>query len=227
MFKGSSAAMLKATNWKSHMGDLFAAANVPHVPHVLLRRAEDLADASALAALKSLGFPLFMKIDDGTNSQGLSIDTSIARSHEALMRNARAFLADGGRPIVVQRMLSGREFTIAVSKGRAYTPVERIFGEGELFSGPGGTQAERVLCARTEAPLIAECQRVALQAFDAVGGDGYGRVDLRVDDASSAVLALEVNVNCSFAPNSYFEQSVMASGSSRAIICTQLINEVM
>jgi D-alanine-D-alanine ligase len=48
--------------------------------------------------------------------------------------------------------------------------------------------------------LTAECQRIALAAWKAVGGAGYGRVDMRID-AQGQPWILEVNANPDISPD--------------------------
>lgn len=46
-------------------------------------------------------------------------------------------------------------------------------------------------------PALAEqIQALSWAAYAAVGGQGYGRVDLRMDDATGALHVLEVNAQC-------------------------------
>ena len=45
----------------------------------------------------------------------------------------------------------------------------------------------------------AEVRRISWEAYKAVGGDGYGRVDLRMDNATKQVYVLEVNAQCEIA----------------------------
>lgn len=67
---------------------------------------------------------------------------------------------------------------MAVTNQGAYWPVERIFGEGQLVSLPGGTPTEVAIDA-SETSRISKCQDLAYRAFKAVGGSCYGRVDMR------------------------------------------------
>src|SRR5262249_32617989 len=49
--------------------------------------------------------------------------------------------------------------------------------------------------AAVAGPLEARLERLCVEAFHAVGGDSYSRIDLRMDDAGNAFV-LEVNANC-------------------------------
>ncbi len=158
-------------------------------------------------------------------------------SVEELREKTSQMIQDYG-PVTIQRFLGGRgnnhhwspiqisvEFTVAVTEGRAYVPVERIFDEGQLVSGSNGTRAERVMDPSEE--FVEDIQRVAVAAFEAVGGHSYARVDIRQDPETMAVYVLEVNNGCSIRPNSYFEMSVESAGSSiRRIVRNILRNAV-
>ena len=119
------------------------------------------------------------------------------------------------------------EFTIAVNNERAFYPVERVFCKGQLVSQPGGTLTEKLIDP-TETECIEKCQEAAWAAFKAVGGNekGYGRVDLRQDPESGDIFVLEVNNTCSLAPNSYFQLSVEAVGSSKKKILRDILKAV-
>jgi D-alanine-D-alanine ligase len=59
--------------------------------------------------------------------------------------------------------------------------------------------------------LAAEVRRVALAAWKLVGGEGYGRVDMRIDAAGQPWI-LEVNANPDIAPDAGFARMASVAG---------------
>jgi D-alanine-D-alanine ligase len=76
--------------------------------------------------------------------------------------------------------------------------------------------------AELDAPLADEIRAIALAAWRAVGGEGYGRVDLRVDVSGKPWL-LEVNANPDIAPDAGLARMARAAG----LDYTALIGKVM
>ena len=86
---------------------------------------------------------------------------------------------------------------------RFYQPVERVFRSDlpelerfcsfdrawDIFEG----QSQFYWWRATEPGLTERLRRVAWEAYAAVSGTGYGRVDLRLDDRTGELFVLEVN----------------------------------
>jgi glutathione synthase/RimK-type ligase-like ATP-grasp enzyme len=53
--------------------------------------------------------------------------------------------------------------------------------------------------------MQADLQKIAERAYLALGGNGYGRVDMRTDESDNQTMVLEVNANCgvSFNPQEF------------------------
>ncbi len=158
-----------------------------------------------------LGTPLFLKPSVSAAGWGLSLrsvvldDGAVEACRDELTRGAMAeYFANDA--LFVERFLEGPEFTVFVG-GYADHPesvwtlpaVERVFD-------PSIPQRERILCnERLGRPFyeyrgcptaLAEPLRdLAVRAYCAVEGSGYGRVDIRADSASGELFVLEVNAN--------------------------------
>jgi D-alanine-D-alanine ligase len=74
--------------------------------------------------------------------------------------------------------------------------------------------------------LTAEISRIALDAWRVVGGQGYGRVDMRIDDAMRPWI-LEVNANPDFAPTAGLARMARTAGIDYAsmvrVVCDQAL----
>ncbi|KAJ3359998.1 hypothetical protein GGF32_008796 [Allomyces javanicus] len=217
---GHVPAFCERTLHKSRMHDQFVRSQIPHADTLIVPTLDALngtatRDSVGRILADAPGTRLFIKVDNGFNSCGLT-SGCVVDSYDALVAAASPLVAAHGA-VVVQRYLAGREFTVAVCDTpngvRAFHAVERVFLPGQLFSPPDGTAAEKVVQGEPE--LVEACRKAARDAYVAVGGCAWGRVDVRCDDAGR-VYVLEVNNTASFAPDSYFAISTRAEGVDRA-----------
>ena len=148
---------------------------------------------------------------------------SVARDESELGNRLVESLALGGatRGTLIELFIDGREFTVLVvcqalnACGlEAYPAVEMCYQpatpaeERILFHGHRDTSSPHAPvrshgqtnphCVYNIAPpeLQERLRDTAARAFTAVGGIGYGRVDMRMDSAGR-IYVLEVNANCS------------------------------
>ncbi|CAN5219899.1 hypothetical protein BH09BAC3_BH09BAC3_26550 [soil metagenome] len=121
--------------------------------------------------------------------------------------------------IFVEEFISGREFTTLIvgsstepDKIHVYPPVERVFHSSlpakeqflsfdrlwETYDNETQLPDKGVLYDyfEPEAELIPELKQISLQAFQSVGGMGYGRLDIRMDRQTGKMYVLEVNAQC-------------------------------
>ncbi|KAJ1505516.1 hypothetical protein HMI56_001089 [Coelomomyces lativittatus] len=201
------------------MNDLFLKKNVPHCPNLRVEHIDESNYDSLLKSLRQIKAPLFVKVDDGMDSEGLFQDC-VAQTPEMALVTAKKLIHEFG-PVNIQSYLPGREFTVALTPKGPLHPVERIFQKDELFSPKNGTASEKPLGVE-ETQLIETCKEVAWKAYQAVEGSCYGRADLRCD-SENRVFALEVNTTCGFGPNSYFAISCRAANSSREKVVADII----
>ncbi|MEI8354071.1 MAG: D-alanine--D-alanine ligase, partial [Lentisphaerota bacterium] len=159
------------------------------------------AEAADLADLR-FGAPYFIKpVAEGTG-KGCTAK-SVVRTREGLQEACEALVARFGQPALIEPLLLGREFTTGITgtgrMARAIGTMEVILlenAEKGIYSYANKDHYEdRVvyrLCATTVDPIAAAAERVALDAWRALGCCDGGRVDIRCDAAESPQF-LEVN----------------------------------
>ena len=141
------------------------------------------------ATAEAFGYPVFVKPSSDGSSVGIS-KVRDAAEVDAAWHSARA----GAGVVMVERCVVGGELTCSILDGVAL-PVIRIEPDGEFydFNAKYVSNATRYHCPAGLAPADEQrLQTLALAAFDAVGGEGFGRVDFLMGDDLQPSL-LEVN----------------------------------
>jgi D-alanine-D-alanine ligase len=218
-YTGSSAPFYRLTTSKVPMKAAFDVAGVPTATwHAMLP-----TDAPH-EVLARTGTPAIVKPAVSAGSMGVST-SSVVHTPSALAAQAASLhagyhgwdLLSGG--VLVERYIAGREFTVLlVGDARdaerllVYTPTERVFHESlppterflsydrlwEVYEQetamPNGEHFWEY--APVAGEFADDLVRVSLAAYEAVHGQGYGRVDIRQCAESGALFVLEVNAQC-------------------------------
>ncbi len=165
---------------------------------VFVRRGDD-----PLAAAARLRLPLFVKPAHGYSSVGVTPRSRV--DDLAALPERVAAVADAFGEALVEEFVAGREFTVLVAEPgegegepRVYPPLEVLFPPGETFKHFDlkwrGYDTMRPALV-TDPALAARLQDASRLLVIALGGDGYGRCDLRLADDGEVVM-LEINPNC-------------------------------
>ena len=146
--------------------------------------------------------------------EGSSIGMARASSDEELQQ---AFnLAQGhDSEILVERWITGQEFTCAILDGRAL-PVIRLRTPNKFYDYEAKYQAKTtqylIPCGLTQ-EQESQLQNLCLRAFDTVGCSGWGRVDAMMDEQGRFWL-LEVNTIPGMTDHSLVPMAAKAVGMS-------------
>jgi D-alanine-D-alanine ligase len=155
-----------------------------------------------LAAVKSvnLPYPLFAKpIAEGTG-KGISANSKIENQAQ-LQKVCRQLLKEHKQPVLVERFLPGREFTVGVlGTGRKATAlatmeIELLPGaDSEVYSYHNKENCEELVKYKLlpSGRLRREVESLAVRAWRALGCRDGGRIDVRLDDQGQ-VSFIEVN----------------------------------
>lgn len=165
--------------------------------------------ASELTALKlrNVPFPCFVKPARVDGSIGVDAD-SVCVDAAALHARVTRLASHLPGPFLVEEYLPGKEVNVSLfpepSTGHV-VPTEIDFSalaEGlprfvtydSKWNPESPEYVTKSVPAVLEAPLRAEVERVARSAFLALGGSGYGRVDMRLD-VHGQPCVIDVNPN--------------------------------
>jgi D-alanine-D-alanine ligase len=204
-YTGNSPAPLILAQAKDEAKRRLAACGVPFPRGV----AVDDPDELRPEILADLAFPLFVK--PARTDASIGIDQESVVRDAAALRERLQYLRTRVRcPLLVEEFLPGREINVAIfpePHNGVYAPTEIDFSgyppdlvpivtynckwrpdspEYNAFSKPAA--------GRLPPALLDEALRLARAAFLAIGGDGYGRVDMRLD-AQSRPKVIDINPN--------------------------------
>ncbi len=201
---GAPALALGLSHYKFTIASLLAGAGVPIPPNTVL-----LETVGAVNQHK-WRFPLIVQPSQEHAGLGLGRD-SIVSSKKALRQKVRDVLKEFRQPALVQHFLPGREFNVGILGGRKmrvlplaevnYTQLPSdippiMSYAAKWMEDSVEYQNTSILCpAQVEPELARRIEKVALNAFRAVGGWGYGRVDVRLDENGDPCV-LDINCNC-------------------------------
>jgi D-alanine-D-alanine ligase len=166
------------------------------------------ADSHFAAIEARLGLPLFVK----PANEGSSIGISKVKTSGGL-RPAYALAAEADPLVIAERYMGGGEYTVGIL-GDTALPAIRIVPANEFYDYEAKYLRDdtQYLCpcglsADQEAQIRAE----ALQAFRAIGGRGWGRVDFLMDEAGRHYF-LEVNTSPGMTDHSLVPMAAKAAG---------------
>lgn len=223
-YTGADAAFYDGTTSKIDMKRAFDAAQVPTAAWEIVPR-DGKGAAQIFARLGGGPLILKPAVSAGSMGVTTkSVVRTPAEIREQMQRLRLGYhgwdLTTGG--VIAERFVTGREFTTFIvgnhdcaSRRLVYPPVERRFnqrlpmeerflsfdrlwGMYETEEPVGGYERDEDLWRYAPVPRseIARIREVSWAAYAAVGGRGYGRVDLRQDAATGELAVLEVNAQC-------------------------------
>jgi D-alanine-D-alanine ligase len=147
-----------------------------------------------------LPFPLFAKpVAEGTG-KGVSGDSKINNAAD-LQAVCRQLLKEYRQPVLVERFLPGREFTVGIiGTGRRASAIGTLEigllpgADADVYSYRNKEHCEELVEYRLleEEKLCGRIETLALRAWRALGCRDAGRIDVRLDDAGLANF-IEVN----------------------------------
>ena len=206
-------------------------ANVPVVPWVAVTRADLARDRDLWERrIRALDLPVFVKPNEAGSSVGV---TKVSRWEDLDAALDTAFAEDG--LVLVEKAVVGRELECGVLPGRDGGPV-RVSVAGEIvvtgrefydfeakyLNAPG---VDLVCPAELGDGELAEMQRIAAQAFEALGGQGLARVDFFY--TGTEFFVNEVNTMPGFTPISMFPTCWIASGLSYPDLISDLLDAAL
>lgn len=211
IFTGADSNFFDITSSKILMKRAFLQSGVSTAPYEVISNLNDIK-----GICQRLNTPLLVKPSDYYGGAGLS-NKSVVHSDEEIHQHLQFLLQEQQQyqfslgNLFVERFIDGREFTVLIlgsaqqpNQLKIYPPLELIFHSSlykfEKFKSHQihlENSLEGFLIGQLViSPLSDQISDLAKRAYCALGGNGYGRVDIRMDNASQELFVLEVNANC-------------------------------
>lgn len=177
-------------------------------------------------AASPLPLPTVVKPPADGSSVGISKVTD-ATAWPAARDAAFAAIDNSGKAtadstILVEEYIPGREFTVAVIDGEAL-PVIEIVAKGGWYGYEEKYNSEETRYPFLEdGELAKRMQKIAVDAYRAVGCRGVTRVDFRVSPLGRCYV-LELNTSPGFTSHSLVPKAGMKTGLSFAGVCDRIL----
>ena len=179
-----------------------------------------LANADTTAS--PLPLPVVVKPPCDGSSVGIS---KVSKAEDwARARDAAFACQPADRPILVEEFVPGREFTVGVIDGKPL-PVIEIVAKGGWYGYDEKYKSDETAYPflADDNPLYAKLQRLALDAYTAVGCRGVTRVDFRVSPLGRCYV-LELNTSPGFTSHSLVPKAGIRTGLTFAGVCDRILS---
>jgi D-alanine-D-alanine ligase len=250
IYTGSDAHFYNITTSKIPMKKAFDKAKVSNAAWRVITGNK----GSVRGICKRVGTPLIVKPAVSGGSMGVSVK-NVVHTEEELQQRVNEIqngyrgwnlLADG---LFVEQFITGPEFTTFITGSCddpdncvVYEPVERVFHQSlppterflsfdrlwEIYDDetPMPQNENFYEYQRVDPSMVEELKKISLDAFRSCGGKGYGRLDIRKDDATGKLYMLEVNAQCGLSEDENYT-SIGAILKASGITFTHIIVEIL
>lgn len=168
----------------------------------------------------TVGFPCVIKPYSCGSSCGVSIVESASELPAAL-----EYAGKYGREVLVERKITGREFSLGILDGKALPPIEIIPVSGwyDYKNKYQGGATREVTPAEISPGQTAEMSRIALKVFGCLGLSSYARIDFLLEESTGRFYVLEANTLPGMTPTSLLPQEAAAVGISYGDLCEAIV----
>lgn len=209
---GVAASALGMDKYRSKL--VWLALGLPVPEFAVLREDSDFA-----AIEQQLGLPLFVKPSTEGSSVGV-VKVKEAGRLSAVLDEVKHLHGE----ILAERCIDGGEYTCAIL-GREVLPSIRIIPAAEFYDYEAKYHRDDTVyqCpSDLDAAQEAEIRRLAKAAFDAVGGQGWGRVDF-LKDRNGKLYVLEINTVPGMTDHSLVPKAAAQAGWDFADLCVEIL----
>jgi D-alanine-D-alanine ligase len=198
---GVLASALAMDKWRSKL--LWQAAGIP-VPECMVLT----ADSDWQTVADRLGLPLFVKPANEGSSIGITKVRAVAE-----LPAAYATAVSHDRLVIAERFLAGGEYTVGILGSQAL-PVIRIVPATDFYDYEAKyfrDDTRHLIPSGLSESQERQMREMALQAFAALGGRGWGRIDVMFDSKGDAY-CLEANMSPGMTDHSLVPMAGKAAG---------------
>jgi D-alanine-D-alanine ligase len=165
-------------------------------------------DTDSASLVKKIGLPLIVKPARSGSSFGITIVDDISQLVEAI-----SYAKKFDSLVIAESYITGEEYTVSILLDEALPAIKiktpRAFYD---FEAKYRSESTEYICPCELQPEAEEMiQEIALEAFAALGGSGWGRIDFMKDEYGKFWL-IEMNTVPGLTSHSLFPMSVHHSG---------------
>ena len=187
---------------------------------ILLRKGDS---PNPIEIADELGFPCFVKPNDGGSSFGISKVKTLMEMPEAI---ARAF--EEGEEVVIESFIEGREVTCGMyydGNTVVALPLTEIVSNNEYFDYQAKYEgaSDEITPAPIPQEWTIEIQNTSKSIFRRLGLKGLARVDFMVNEDGVPFL-IEVNTNPGMSEESLVPQQIAADGRAMKDVFNQMLS---
>lgn len=198
--------------------ELLQGTGLPTPNYMKLEKTTDLNYVGA-----TLGFPIMVK----PALEGSSIGMSKVLEEEGLS-NAWLLASEYGDTVLAEQWVQGKEYTVAIL-GRTALPAIRLETKRDFYDFTAKYDDDDTQyhcpCGLSE-EQESQLQRLALSAFDAIGAEGWGRVDIMADEEGKPSV-IEINTIPGMTSHSLVPMAAKAKGFSFAELVFEILSQTM
>ena len=197
---------------------VWQAAGLPTASFVRIPAGGDL-----VAAVRTLGFPVFVK----PSAEGSSVGVFQIQSEDDLAP-AVAFASTYPGELLAEQMLTGGEFTVAILGDLALPSVRIVPAQGWYdYHAKYIAEDTQYLCpGLDDAGDEASIRALALDGFRAAGCSGWGRVDV-MRHADGRFLLMEVNTAPGMTSHSLVPKEAAQVGIGFEELCWRILEQTL
>ncbi|HEY5800610.1 MAG TPA: D-alanine--D-alanine ligase [Burkholderiaceae bacterium] len=191
---------------------------LPTPQYMVLDAQSDLAAVPA-----KLGLPLIVKPPHEGSTLGI---TKVKQTDQ--MQGAFDLAAKLDDSVLAEEFIAGREFTVTVlgkgAQARALPIVEIVAPDGNYdYQNKYFTDDTKYICpAELDEATASEMQRICVDAYRALGCEGWGRIDVLLRASDNKPFLLEINTSPGMTGHSLVPMSARAAGLSYADLCVEI-----
>ncbi|TXI93518.1 MAG: D-alanine--D-alanine ligase [Burkholderiaceae bacterium] len=174
--------------------------------------------------VEQLGLPLIVK----PPHEGSTIGITKVRAAEEVQA-AYALAAQFDEEVLAEEFIQGRELTVAVlgrgADAYALPLIEIVAPDGNYdYHNKYFTDDTKYLCpALIDAELTKQIQEMCVQAYRAVGCEGWARIDVLVRNRDSKPFLIEINTSPGMTSHSLVPMAARAAGMSYEDVCVEIL----
>lgn len=195
---------------------------------VLLQRGVRTPRSELIKVSEGVGIPLMpLPCVIKPTCEGSSVGVHIVRKEEEIepaLKDAALY----GDEIIVEEFIKGKELTVGILDGQVLpvvhiAPRDGFYDMNNKYPWMNKTGGSDYYCpADLSQEVTKDVQQLALQAYNAVGIEVYGRVDVILREEDNVPFVIEINTIPGMTPTSLLPKAALEAGWVYEVLCEKI-----